>query len=509
MDEPVGLALRADGTLLVADGSSRAGVRAVWQIGGAPAPAIRLTSVSGDGQSAIVADALDDPLVDPLVVSVLDAADQPVPGVPVQFTGSEGVAVTTRPIASDRDGRAATFARAPLTVGTATASAVARNVWGDPLSGRPSFSLTAQAPAAGTIFTALNAGGTSSLFDAPALPAAATATPPLRDPLSIVAASNGTLYVGTELQAYAMTEAGELRLVAGTGEQAEDGDAGPAVEAAVQISDLALDDAGDRLFLRNNTRSRAAGAVRIRDVDLRTGVIDVFAGATPVALSEPYGDGASALFAQLFNPVSGSGGTEDMVFDGSMNELLFVHDSDWIRAIDNLGIIDTLVRQTIFGQVPTIPGVYWFQGATYAMTAAGGDVYAQVCFTRRTSPGPQGGTEFLGCDAVGRWDGTGWTIVAGEGNDTGEGVPAVDAEVPRLRAMTVDGSGRLLLAEPFRVRRIENDGTIRTIAGTGVRGPTGDYGPATSAALAEIEDIAVLPSGRVAIATGGSVRIVW
>ena len=79
------------------------------------------------------------------------------------------------------------------------------------------------------------------------------------------------------------------------------------------------------------------------------------------------------------------------------------------------------------------------------------------------------------------------TTVAGTGVSgfSGEGVPATLAKVAGVRGIAVGRDGSLYLTEIglHRVRRVTPDGIIRTIAGTGTAGFSGDGGPATQARL--------------------------
>ncbi|MFF8653104.1 NHL domain-containing protein [Streptomyces huasconensis] len=85
----------------------------------------------------------------------------------------------------------------------------------------------------------------------------------------------------------------------------------------------------------------------------------------------------------------------------------------------------------------------------------------------------------------------------GEADSRGDGGPAGRAALHQPRALAVDASGALYVAEwkGHRVRRIAPDGSITTIAGTGEPGFGGDGGPATRAALNE-------PGGLVRDAAG-------
>jgi DNA-binding beta-propeller fold protein YncE len=100
-------------------------------------------------------------------------------------------------------------------------------------------------------------------------------------------------------------------------------------------------------------------------------------------------------------------------------------------------------------------------------------------------------------------DGTITTVAGtGEAGFAGDGGPAASAAFFTPRDVAVDAAGRVFIADTdsHRVRRIDVDGTITTVAGTGAPGFSGDGGPATSAALFSPRAIAIDPSGRVVFA---------
>jgi len=86
------------------------------------------------------------------------------------------------------------------------------------------------------------------------------------------------------------------------------------------------------------------------------------------------------------------------------------------------------------------------------------------------------------------------TIVGtGTAGFSGDGGPAVSARInlssksePR-RGICVDGSGNLYFSDTgnHRVRKVDTNGVITTVAGTGVAGFSGDGGAATAARLNE------------------------
>jgi hypothetical protein len=100
------------------------------------------------------------------------------------------------------------------------------------------------------------------------------------------------------------------------------------------------------------------------------------------------------------------------------------------------------------------------------------------------------------------------TTFAGDGtrDKNGENVPATSVSVCP-RALALDGAGNLYIGEHSRVRRVTAAGIISTVAGTGTWGFSGDGGPATSARIGVVSDIAVDTLGRLYIVDNASQRI--
>ncbi len=95
------------------------------------------------------------------------------------------------------------------------------------------------------------------------------------------------------------------------------------------------------------------------------------------------------------------------------------------------------------------------------------------------------------------------TLVAGTGRPgySGDGGPAASASLSWPGGLAVDSSGNLYIADAGnnRVRKV-SAGVITTVAGNGVRGESGDGGPATSATLSWPNGVAVSGSGNLYIA---------
>src|SRR5204862_1618138 len=95
------------------------------------------------------------------------------------------------------------------------------------------------------------------------------------------------------------------------------------------------------------------------------------------------------------------------------------------------------------------------------------------------------------------------TTVAGTGEwgSSGDGGPATGATFSQPTGIAVDSQGNLFIADyqNHRIRKIDADGTITTVAGTGVPGLSGDGGPATGAQLNFPIAVAVDNQGKLFI----------
>ncbi|WP_263409943.1 NHL domain-containing protein [Terriglobus tenax] len=100
--------------------------------------------------------------------------------------------------------------------------------------------------------------------------------------------------------------------------------------------------------------------------------------------------------------------------------------------------------------------------------------------------------------------------IAGNGSAgfSGDGGSATAAQLDTPAGIAVDASGNLYIADSHnhRIRRVSN-GTITTVAGTGVSGFSGDGGSATVAALSLPSGIAVDANGNLYIADTNNQRI--
>ncbi len=103
------------------------------------------------------------------------------------------------------------------------------------------------------------------------------------------------------------------------------------------------------------------------------------------------------------------------------------------------------------------------------------------------------------------------TLVAGNGTAgfSGDGESAVNAQLGRPTGLALDASGNLYIADSVnnRVRVVNTNGSIATVAGNGTAGYSGDNIAATSAALNQPQGVAVDSFGNLYIADTGNNRI--
>ena len=116
------------------------------------------------------------------------------------------------------------------------------------------------------------------------------------------------------------------------------------------------------------------------------------------------------------------------------------------------------------------------------------------------------------CNVIWKTTSTGLVAVAGIPGSplngfAGDGGPATSAFLNQPTGVAVDLDGNIYIADTgnARVRKVSADGTINTIAGTGIFGFTGEGGPATSAELDGPSSVAVGPGGKVYVGIAGDI----
>jgi DNA-binding beta-propeller fold protein YncE len=98
---------------------------------------------------------------------------------------------------------------------------------------------------------------------------------------------------------------------------------------------------------------------------------------------------------------------------------------------------------------------------------------------------------------------------SGRPGRSGDGGDARSARLHAPEGLAVTAGGAVLIADAgaHAVRRVSRGGRISTVAGCGRRGLSGDGGPARDACLDEPRDVAALAGGAVLVADAGNNRI--
>jgi sugar lactone lactonase YvrE len=249
---------------------------------------------------------------------------------------------------------------------------------------------------------------------------------------------------------------GVISTVVGGG---DGGDGGPATSALLANPTVVACDSHNNLYVVDT------GFSNVRKVDAQ-GTITTAAGATGGS-SLFSGDGGPATAAKLNGPLG-------IAVDKTGN--LYIADSgnNRIRRVDRKGVITTVAGT----------GEAGFSGDGGPATAAKLDDPEAIAFDAA-------GNLFIDDsknDRIRRVDQRGIiTTVAGTGKTghSGDGGRAAAGTFYDPVSVVADADGNLYVSDHHndRVRRIDHSGTITTLAGTGVRGFSGDGGPATSAKL--------------------------
>jgi cysteine-rich repeat protein len=274
----------------------------------------------------------------------------------------------------------------------------------------------------------------------------------------------------------------QCRLTQWTAQAVMGGTSGTSVELALP-GQVAVDAAGN-VFIADTVNHR------IRYWHADTGVVTSVAGTGAVGFS---GDGGAATSAHLSSP-------QGVAVDGLGN--LFIADmgNHRVRRVDAAtGVITTMAGT----------GAAGFSGdggpaASAELNSPRGlavDGLGNLLIADRSNH------RIRRVDA----DSGNITTVAGTGTSgyTGDGGPAVGAQVGAPQRVAVDGPGNLFIADTSNhcIRKVDTGGTITTVAGTGNLGDAGDGGPATSAQLSSPLGVAVDRLGNVVIADTFNSRI--
>ncbi|HEY0307806.1 MAG TPA: Ig-like domain repeat protein [Acidobacteriaceae bacterium] len=275
---------------------------------------------------------------------------------------------------------------------------------------------------------------------------------------------------------------GIISIVAGGGTPTSgNGDNGQATSASVKLPrDAALDTAGNLYIAESSTN-------RIRKVT-PAGIITTFAGTGTAGIG---GNGGLATAATLNGPSS-------LAFDAAGRLYVTDMNGNDVRVIGTNGIISLVAgtgaaSSTGDGGLATAATLNAPSGVVIDAT---GNIYIGETTGNRIRK--------IGTDGV-------ISTLAGNGTggSTGDNGQAASATVNQPRGLALDALGNLYFADynGHKIRRIDTNGVITTVAGTSSPGFSGDGGLATAAKLYFPRAVNFDAAGNMYIADGTNNRI--
>ena len=211
-----------------------------------------------------------------------------------------------------------------------------------------------------------------------------------------------------------------------------------------------------------------------------------------VAGTEDIGDGAAATAARLWNP-------SGVAVDGAGNLYIVDRDNHRIRKVAADGIISTFAG-----------------GGNPADASGDGGPAAAARLNFPADAAMDGAGNLYIADTrnhrIRKVDANGIiSTLAGTGAEgfSGDDGPATAAQLRSPSGLATDGAGNLYIADTgnHRIRKMDGDGIIASVAGTGTEGFSGDGGPATAAQLWSPFHIAIDTADNIYIADRGNQRI--
>lgn len=261
------------------------------------------------------------------------------------------------------------------------------------------------------------------------------------------------------------------------------GDGGMATNATMTSPFCAVTDAAGNLFIAES------GNHRIRKVDTN-GIITTIAGNGSTTYT---GDGGYANGAVLGSP-------RGVAADAFGNFFIADRSFQRIRKVNANGVISTLAGTGVAGYNLDIGGR---SSGSATLNNPNGVTMDSV------------GNFFIADQSNNRvrkvkTNGFVYTVAGnGTASFSGDGAPATNANLNSPAAVAVDAAGNLLIADQSnqRIRKMDTNGIITTIAGNGTAAYSGDGGAATNASLNNPSGLAVDVIGNIFIADRNNNRI--
>ncbi|MDP2896382.1 MAG: CARDB domain-containing protein [bacterium] len=296
----------------------------------------------------------------------------------------------------------------------------------------------------------------------------------------------------TLVQATDPAQQGSLYLittVAGSGIQGYSGDGGAAVSASLSYPlDVAVHPTGKLYILHG-------GVVRMVD---KQGVITTVAGGNFEGACGD-GDNGPATSAHILDPVA-------VALDGGGNLYIADFQCHRIWKVDNTGVVRSIVgtakawRDAGYGGDGGPATAALLAYPSDVVIDPAGNLYIADSQNRRVRKVNAAGI-------ISTIAGNGRSYVFCDQAPNGDGGPALVAGFCRMGSLALDRKGNLYITDGDRVRKVNPNGIITTVAGTGIRGYSGDGGRATDANLNVPSGVAVDSVGNLYISDTLNQRI--
>jgi sugar lactone lactonase YvrE len=306
-------------------------------------------------------------------------------------------------------------------------------------------------------------------------------------PQGVAVDTAGNLYIADTAnhRVRKVTRDGVIRTVAGIGTSALIRDGVPAIQAGLSNPGGIAVDAQGNFYITDNSN-------RVYKIT-SDGILHVFAGNGRRAFN---GDGGPATEAS-FDVLQG------LTVDADGNVYIVDVYNHRVRKVDTAGIISTVAGSGPNG------------GISRVMSGDGGPAleakFANPSHVAIDSMGNLFVADYSGrLRAVRR--GT-ITTIAGDGSDrllvasNGDGGPATNVPIFSPLGIVVDKLGNVYFSSGNRIRKIDPKGILSTIVGSGAAGVSGDGGPAISAQLNRPRGIALDAEGNLYIADADNCRV--
>lgn len=277
-----------------------------------------------------------------------------------------------------------------------------------------------------------------------------------------------------------INNAGIVTTVAGNGSIGSGGDGSAATLAQLNDPNGIAIDASGNIYISDQ------GSGKIRKVN-STGIISTFAGTGAYTFN---GDGNAAVNTALYAPAG-------IALDASGNMYVADMGNNRIRKINTSGIVSTVAGSGTggySGDGGAATSAQLFQPTDVAIDTAGNIYIADAynsCIRKVSTSGVI-------------------TTVAGTGSYgfSGDGGNATAAQLAMPNKVAVDTSGNIYIGDAYnhRIRKVNSQGIITTIAGTGTSGYSGDGGLATAAKTSDVWGLTLDPAGNIYLGDGYRVR---